>query len=604
MGGAGVAAREAELHHQAGRRGWHAPEQEPEIEELEQDMDYAREFHSDAHTFHNRKASLMLYRNDVTLEKYQGFLLPILEDHRINLVEHLAMEERRLELGVSADEHEYCLIRGGWSVRRYLKSLDEETCQHLRDSEQLDEAGQVSSMQTWTTRFAAGKADNRIGWYQNVLKSVLVDGIIDHREKMLLRNIRLMNGISNAEHRTAMLAEGVTPEEERAMEGSSPYKSSVKLHGRVGRGRGRQFGASGVPYKVGRGRRGSSEGRAARLPDGATLAAGDGRRGLRSGEVPDSLYVLTVTFGEPDSHVLQRQAFFKGAHRAVRVALVRTPSEDAGGERDLMRNPHLIGQRRARPERSVLASFRSYKHARDTEPVTEEELDFSKTTLVFGRSETTSSNRNPDFKDFQCAYPVLRSKLAKLTLVVQLVHVHQRKKAGHITVLGQRTFSDLDKVVESPRLGVIHGEVHTGNPARLTMHHFNEGSQQLQDTVSLGIKLAPLTFNQMHHRTFHGISSEMQTQISSAYRVPGVAAKKQERVSIILREIKSYHEQLYHVVLRLLDLERFEDVGDTSQLSLARVGRSCLLRLDSTSSAGGMSAEQGLALFRKGVAAP
>ena len=63
---------------------------------------------------------------------------------------------------------------------------------HLRETGQLDEVGGFSTAQTWSTRFAGAKADNRMDWYQNMIKSVLVDGVIDASERKLLRNVQLL----------------------------------------------------------------------------------------------------------------------------------------------------------------------------------------------------------------------------------------------------------------------------------------------------------------------------------------------------------------------------------------------------------------------------
>merc|ERR1719197_732732 len=118
------------------------------------EVDYPREFRSAETTFHQRKECLHLFRSPSTLETYQAFLMPFLDDSTINLVEHLAIENRRLEVGISNDEHEFMLIKCGWSVARYIKSMDDDTKAHMRDTGQFDELGGFQSVQTWSTRFA------------------------------------------------------------------------------------------------------------------------------------------------------------------------------------------------------------------------------------------------------------------------------------------------------------------------------------------------------------------------------------------------------------------------------------------------------------------
>eukprot|EP00937_MAST-01D_sp_MAST-1D-sp2_P007108 g7108.t1 len=213
--------------------------------------DCAREFYCDEHSFSARKRSLWLFRCAATLEEYQGFLLPQLADADgggLGLVQLLAMEERRLELGINEDEHELCLIGTGWTIARFHRALDEEAWAHMAASGQVDAEGRHvadARLKHWRG------AGSRGGWYRNVLKGVLLDGVIDARERLLLRAARLANGISNVEHADAMLGEGITPEEEERLgcEGLAYWPHAAVAGGR--RTHGGRDGWGGRRQRVG-----------------------------------------------------------------------------------------------------------------------------------------------------------------------------------------------------------------------------------------------------------------------------------------------------------------------------------------------------------------
>ena len=76
-----------------------------------------------------------------------------------------------------------------------------------------------------------------------------MDGVIDAREWALLRNARLAHGIAAAEHRAAMLQEGVTPEMEDALWARGKDVVVAGVGARRARGGGVGFGA-GVMAKV------------------------------------------------------------------------------------------------------------------------------------------------------------------------------------------------------------------------------------------------------------------------------------------------------------------------------------------------------------------
>jgi len=181
-----------------------------------------------------------VYRSDRTLEHYLAFLQPLLEDCVITLDKLLTIEGQRLEHGISQAEHELVLLASHWSAGRFLKSLDADAYLHMRQSGQIDELGQP-------TRIATPSAGRALQWYGAMLQGVLVDGVIDAREWALLRNARLANGISAAEHRAAMLQEGVTPEMEDALwaRGKNVVVSSAGLRRTRGGGIGCGFGNAG-----------------------------------------------------------------------------------------------------------------------------------------------------------------------------------------------------------------------------------------------------------------------------------------------------------------------------------------------------------------------
>ena len=542
------------------------------------EADYPREYRSTETTFHHCKECLHLFRSESTLETYQAFLMPFLDDATINLVEHLAIENRRLEVGISNDEHEFVLIKCGWSLRRYFKSMDEDTLAHMRDTGQFDEMGGLQLVQMWSTRFAGAKADNRNTWYQNMLKSILVDGVIDHAERKLIRNVRLSNGISTAEHKDAMLAEGVTPEQELELAGETRLKGPARATGPGGRvivGRTRSRSTSGV------------------VPD----------------EDKDSLFTMTIAFGNKGAdgkslHKLQKQSYFRGAYRAIRVAVVKTPKSRDGGADALQEKEYLRGKMRKTGDEHFYSSF---KTVRDTEPVPEDVLDYDKHTVAFGRTIAVSG-RAPEFEQFELPFPIRRRTLKHISLVVQLVLVHQGKKAGHVTVLGQRIFSRLHECVEAPKMGTVWGEQHTGDPVSMKMSTFAEERDTAPDSVCMSIKLTTLTFKELHARAFGGIPKEMQDQIMEAYH-QGDADEKEARVEKILNDVKSFHEELYHVVLKLIADGLFDEKeSDMKGVRPAEQGRRLLLRLDSSLSATSSSIEvqgraqgTGLELFRRYV---
>eukprot|EP00936_MAST-01D_sp_MAST-1D-sp1_P002311 g2311.t1 len=541
------------------------------------DRDHPREYRSTETTFHHRKECLHLYRSESTLETYQAFLMPFLDDSTINLVEHYAIENRRLEVGISNDEHELVLIRCGWSMARYFKSMDEDTRAHMRETGQFDEMGAFLSVQTWSTRFAGAKADNRNEWYQNMLKSILVDGVIDQAERKLIRNVRLSNGISTAEHKDAMLAEGVTPEQEMELAGESRLKSPARAIGTGGQVIGGRTRAR------------------------STTASVDDEK--------DSLFTMTIAFGNKTAdgrcqHKLQKQSYFRGAHRAIRVAVVKTPQSSEGGVDALNDKEYLRGKMRKTGDEKFYSSF---KTVRDTEPVPEGVLDYDKHTVAFGRTIAVSG-RSPEFEQFELPFPILRRTLKHISLVVQLVLVHQGKKAGHVTVLGQRVFSRLDEYVKAPTMGTVWGEQHTGNPVSMKMMTFAEQRDTAPDSVCMSIKLTTLTFKELHARAFSGIPTEMQSQIVAAYH-QGAADEVEARVEKILNDVKSFHEQLYHVVLKLIEDGLFDEKeSDMRGVRPAEHGRRLLLRLDSSLSASSSSREvqgraqgTGLELFRRYV---
>ena len=177
-----------------------------------------------------------VYRSDRTLECYLAFLQPLLEDCFITLEKLLAIEEQRLELGISRAEHELALLASGWNAGRFLKSLDAEACLHMRQSGQIDELGQP-------TKMAAPSPGRALQWYGAMLQGVLMDGVIDAREWALLRNARLAHGIAAAEHRAAMLQEGVTPEMEDALWARGKDVVVAGVGARRARGGGVGFGA-------------------------------------------------------------------------------------------------------------------------------------------------------------------------------------------------------------------------------------------------------------------------------------------------------------------------------------------------------------------------
>eukprot|EP00936_MAST-01D_sp_MAST-1D-sp1_P002498 g2498.t1 len=338
---------------------------------------------------------------------------------------------------------------------------------------------------------------------------------------------------------------------------------------------------------------------------------------------PESLFTLTVQFHNRDArnnslHTLQSQSFFYSSRRAVRVALVKTPGEDAGGAASLMRETALRG--RLRPMDQTTSMWSSYKTSRETEPVPESELDFNKRTLAFGRSVAVTG-MSPIFGDFEVPFPILRSKIARLSLVVQLVHVHGRKQRGNVTVLGQRVLTQLDKAIFE-RSGTVWGHPHTGAPKLMAMQGFTDSHSEAGNAINIAIRFSPLTFKELYvrvfgssstaiagSRLFGGVSPAMRAQLTEAYTVPGCPdlPHEQERVQQIGRDVTAYHEQLYHAVLKLVEEGLYEDVSkDLSHLRNQarkganwRKGRKLLLRIDSVQSGSTDSAgTTGIGLFQ------
>lgn len=337
---------------------------------------------------------------------------------------------------------------------------------------------------------------------------------------------------------------------------------------------------------------------------------------------PESLFTLTVKFHNHDSrgnslHTLQRQSFLRSSWRAVRVALVKTPGEDAGGVASLMSETALRG--RLRPDQTA-SMWQSYKTSRETEPVLESELDFNKRTLAFGRSVAVRGT-SAGFGDFELPFPILRSKIARLSLVVQLIHVHQREHAGHVTVLGQRVLPQLDKAIFE-RSGTVWGHPHTGAPQPMAMQGFTDTHPDAGNTVNIAIRFSPLRFRELYARVFGsassalagprifgGASPTMAAQLTTAYAVPNCADSphEQERVQQVGRDVTTYHEQLYHTVLKLVEDGLYEDVSDDlshlrNQAGKGadwRKGRKLLLRIDSVRSGSTDSAAtNGVGLFQ------
>eukprot|EP00936_MAST-01D_sp_MAST-1D-sp1_P003051 g3051.t1 len=262
----------------------------------------------------------------------------------------------------------------------------------------------------------------------------------------------------------------------------------------------------------------------------------------------------------------------------------------------------------------------SYKTSRETEPVPESELDFNKRTLAFGRSVAVTGT-SPIFGDFELPFPILRRKIARLSLVVQLVHVHGRKQRGNVTVLGQRVLSQLDKAIFE-RSGTVWGHPHTGVPKLMAMEGFTDSHPDAGNAINIAIRFSPLTFKELYMRVFGsastamvgprlfgGVSPTMAAQLTEAYAVPGCLdlPHEQERVQQIGRDVTTYHEQLYHAVLKLVEQGLYEDVSkDLSHLRNQarkgtnwRKGRKLLLRIDSVQSGSTDSAgTNGIGLFQ------
>lgn len=323
----------------------------------------------------------------------------------------------------------------------------------------------------------------------------------------------------------------------------------------------------------------------------------------------DSLFTMTIAFGNRGAdgktlHKLQKQSYFHSAYRAIRVAVVKTPKSSEGGVEALMGKDYLRGKMRETGDEHFYSSF---KTARDTEPVPEDVLDYNKHTVAFGRTVPVSG-RAPEFEQFELPFPILRRTLKHISIVVQLVLVHQREKAGQITVLGQRVFSRLHECVLPPRMGTVYGADHTGDPASMKMSNFAEERDTAPDSVCMSIKLTTLTFKELHARAFGGIPKVMQNQIVEAYH-QGDSDEVEARVEKILGDVKSFYEQLYHVVLKLIEDGRFDEKeSDMKGVRKAEQGRRLLLRLDSSLSATSTSVEAqghaqgtGLELFRRYV---
>ena len=330
----------------------------------------------------------------------------------------------------------------------------------------------------------------------------------------------------------------------------------------------------------------------------------------RRGEL-DSLVTLNISFNNSE-HILQKQSWAIPAYRAVRVALVRTP--DDGGAAALMSEPNCRGEL---IERSLAMVELDRKKLRECNPTSEDLLDFGSGTgsaEAFGRTRPTWGHFNQfseisrcsylgaKFEDFQLAFPVLRSKLPELTLVVQLVLVHRRKHAGDVTVLGQRVFDNLDEVCapNATNPGVVWGDA-AGMPKILQMHTFTE-DMATADHVSMAMRFTPVRFPELYNRVFHGLDARMQNQILGAYALPpgflwGLkdgnystqSARMAGRAQAVLEEVQTYHRSLYHTVLALMERGLFDmhidpEDEDFKRLGSQRRSRRLLLRADSSGS--------------------
>ena len=240
---------------------------------------------------------------------------------------------------------------------------------------------------------------------------------------------------------------------------------------------------------------------------------------------------------------------------------------------------------------------------------------------TFGRTRATSGRFNgfqdkwsylgAHFEDFQLPFPVLRSKLPELTLVVQLVLVHRRRRAGDVTVLGQRVFDGLDQVCapNATEAGVVWGDA-AGTPQVLQMHTFTE-DKAATEHVSMAMRFTTVRFPELYDRVFNGLGARMQDQIQGAYAAPpgflggfkdGAysrnSARMARRAEAVVQEVQTYHRSLYHTVLALMQRGLFDahidpEDEDFTRLGSQRRSRRLLLRADSN----GSLAAEGCGLF-------